>query len=71
MARSSANSEWVTRKKLADKALRSAGWRVAPQRDQPLSILDRCAFEEVPTSHFPADYAINPKPRSQRVGVGG
>jgi type I restriction enzyme R subunit len=71
MARLFANSEWVTRKQLADKALRSAGWRVTPQRDQPLSMLDRCAVEEVPTSNGPADYAINPKPRSQRVGLGG
>ena len=53
------NSEWLTRKKLIDARLRSAGWRVMPHAPgTPLAKLDRCAIEEFPTETGPADYAL-------------
>ena len=53
------NSEWLTRKKLIDARLRKAGWRVVPfASGTPLARLDRCAIEEYPTEHGPADYAL-------------
>jgi len=58
-AASPQNSEWLTRKKLIDARLRSAGWRVVPfASDTPLTKLNRCAIEEYPTDHGPADDAI-------------
>src|SRR5579884_2062758 len=53
-----ASSEWLTRKRLIDKLLVSAGSRVTPLRELPLSSLDRCAVEEYPTRSGPADYAL-------------
>ena len=55
---SAANSEWLERRRLIDKLLASAGWRVTPQLELPLSSLDRCAVEEYPTRNGPADYAL-------------
>jgi len=65
--RSAADSEWVTRKELVDKDLRAAGWRVTPDREKPLSALNRCAVEEYPTSNGPADYALVVD--SQLIGI--
>jgi type I restriction enzyme, R subunit len=56
--RSAADSEWVTRKKLIDKQLRSTGWLVTPYANKPLSAFERCAVEEYPTQNGPADYAL-------------
>lgn len=56
---STANSEWLTRKKLIDPMLKAAGWRVVPHEvGKPLSEYDRCAIEEYPTDSGPADYAF-------------
>lgn len=53
------NSEWLTRKRLIDPLLKSAGWKVVPfDPAKPLSKLDRCAIEEFPTDNGPADYAL-------------
>ncbi len=54
----SAVSEWLTRKAFIDKALALSGWRVVPFTAQPLANLDRCAVEEFPTEHGPADYVL-------------
>lgn len=53
------DSEWVTRKRLTDKVLRGAGWRIAPL--DPLTSLDAleaCAVEEYQSSNGPADFAL-------------
>jgi type I restriction enzyme R subunit len=56
---SPAHSEWLTRKKLIDPKLRSAGWRVVPfHPGKQLTDYDRCAIEEYPTDAGPADYAL-------------
>ena len=56
---SETNSEWLTRKKLIDPMVTGAGWRVVPHKPgKPLSDYDRCAIEEYPTDHGPADYAF-------------
>lgn len=53
------DSEWVTRKTLIDKRLRSAGWRIVPfDPVTSLDALDSCAVEEFQTSNGPADYAL-------------
>jgi type I restriction enzyme R subunit len=53
------NSEWLTRKKLIDGMLTSAGWRVVPfKAGKPVSAYDACAIEEYPTENGPADYAL-------------
>jgi type I restriction enzyme R subunit len=52
-------SEKATRKKLVDPRLKTAGWEVVPyDAARPLSDFDRCAIEEYPTAHGPADYAL-------------
>ena len=56
--RTAADSELVTRKKLVDKELRAAGWRVTPRRDKPLNAFESCAIEEFPTANGPADNAL-------------
>jgi type I restriction enzyme R subunit len=53
-------SEWVTRKQLIDGKLKESGWKVVPfSNDRPLTKYDRCAIEEYPTAHGPADYALS------------
>jgi type I restriction enzyme, R subunit len=53
------NSEWLTRKKLIDPMLRSAGWKIVPfDSGKPLSAQNHCAIEEYPTENGPADYAL-------------
>lgn len=52
-------SEKATRKKLVDPRLKAAGWAVVPfDATRPLADFDRCAIEEYPTEHGPADYAL-------------
>jgi type I restriction enzyme, R subunit len=53
-------SEWLTRKRLIDAKLETAGWRVVLfEPGYPLSKLNACAIEEYPTEHGPADYALS------------
>src|SRR5689334_3624744 len=53
------NSEWLTRKKLIDGMLISAGWKVVRfDPSKPLSSYNACAIEEYPTANGPADYAL-------------
>jgi type I restriction enzyme R subunit len=50
------NSEWLTRKRLIDPKLKSAGWDIVP-----FSSLDShksCAIAEYETANGPADYAL-------------
>ena len=59
MSQNYSESEWQTRKRRIDPKLESAGWRVVPYRDgESLTAYDRCAIEEYPTDHGPADYAL-------------
>lgn len=54
-------SEWVTRKTIIDEKLKSltSSWNIIPYRSNlDLSRLDKCAVEEFPTVHGPADYAF-------------
>ena len=51
-------SEFATRKLLIDGMLAAAGWKVVPFSGKPLAALHRCAIEEYPTEHGPADYAL-------------
>jgi type I restriction enzyme R subunit len=52
-------SEWITRKRLIDPKVKAAGWRIVPfDPAKPLSSYHRCAIEEFPTDHGPADYAF-------------
>lgn len=54
-----ADPEWLTRKKRIDPRLAAAGWRVVPfDSFCPLDSLDSCAIEEYPTDNGPADYAL-------------
>lgn len=54
-----AKSEYVTRKELIDKALKEAGWRIAPfDPSKSLDHFHGCAIEEYPTANGPADYAL-------------
>lgn len=54
-----ASSEWLTRKKLIDPRLQSAGWKVVPHdEEKPLTAYHGCAIEEYPTDSGPADYAL-------------
>jgi type I restriction enzyme R subunit len=56
---SPANSEWLTRKKLIDAALRAAGWRITPfVAGRSLDAWNACAVEEYQTANGPADYAL-------------
>jgi type I restriction enzyme, R subunit len=56
---SPAQSEFVTRKKIVDRRLKDAGWKVVRfDAQKPLSAYERCAIEEYPTEHGPADYAL-------------
>ena len=52
------DSEWLTRKRLIDSALKASGWKVVPFAQGKLSAQNRCAIEEYPTSAGPADYAL-------------
>ncbi len=53
------DSEWATRKKLIDKRLRGAGWRITPfDPTKTPESWDRCAVEEYQTGNGPADYAL-------------
>ncbi len=59
MSETFSESEWQTRKRRIDPKLESAGWRVVPYHDgESLTAYDRCAIEEYPTDHGPADYAL-------------
>ena len=52
-------SEFLTRKHLIDRQLTAAGWRVITfSPGKRLDSYDRCAIEEYPTDHGPADYAL-------------
>ena len=52
-------SEWLTRKRLIDKKLEGAGWRVVPfVARKPLASYEGCAVEEFSTPSGPADYAL-------------
>jgi type I restriction enzyme R subunit len=52
-------SERATRKQLIAPKLEAAGWKVVDHDPgQPLQSYDRCAIEEYPTGHGPADYAL-------------
>lgn len=55
-------SEWLTRKKMVDKRLTDAGWRIVPdgkfEPTKPLAAYNGCAIEEYPTDNGPADYAL-------------
>ncbi|HEV8715064.1 MAG TPA: DEAD/DEAH box helicase family protein [Candidatus Binatia bacterium] len=55
-------SEKLTRKELIDRRLTDAGWRIILETDfdasKPLHAYDRCAIQEYPTDHGPADYAL-------------
>ncbi|MBN1195576.1 MAG: DEAD/DEAH box helicase family protein [Methanomicrobiaceae archaeon] len=52
-------SEYQTRKRRIDPKLRTAGWKVVPfEEGKELSACDRCAIEEYPTAHGPADYVL-------------
>src|SRR5437868_5140000 len=56
---SPAKSEFVTRKELVDRKLKDAGWKIV--RFDPSKLLaayERCAIEEYPTEHGPADYVL-------------
>lgn len=56
---STANSEWLTRRKLVDPKLVAAGWKVsAYDSAKPLSAYECCAIVEYPTDNGPADYAL-------------
>lgn len=58
-AASTANSEWLTRRKLVDPKLAAAGWNVcAHDPSKPLTAYDCCAIVEYPTDNGPADYAL-------------
>lgn len=53
------NSEWLTRKRLVDPQLNSAGWKVTPySADLDLANSEPLAIEEFPTDNGPADYAL-------------
>jgi type I restriction enzyme, R subunit len=56
------NSENLTRKRLIDKRLESAGWKIVLQGEfdntKSLTVYDRCAIEEYVTDDGPADYAL-------------
>lgn len=56
--RSRGDSEWLTRKRLVDKELAGAGWRVTPYAERSLDSFQSCAVEEFPTLTGPADYAL-------------
>lgn len=52
-------SERQTRKKRIDPLLKAAGWSVAPyETGMDLSLFNKFALEEFPTSNGPADYAL-------------
>lgn len=56
---SPANSEWLTRRKIVDPKLASAGWKVcAYDPARPLTAYHGCALVEYPTDNGPADYAL-------------
>lgn len=56
---SPANSEWLTRRKLVDPKLKTAGWKVVSyEAERPLNTYDRSAIIEYPTENGPADYAL-------------
>ena len=58
-AASTANSEWLTRRKLIDPLLMAAGWKVvAFDPACSLQKYDCCAIVEFPTENGPADYAL-------------
>ncbi len=58
-AASPANSEWLTRRKLIDPKLASAGWKVLPyDPGKPLTEYNFSAIVEYPTDNGPADYAL-------------
>lgn len=54
-----ANSEWLTRKRLIDRKLNSAGWEVVPfKKGRSIGDWHDCAVEEFETANGPADYAL-------------
>ena len=54
-----AKSEFVTRKEIVDRRLRTAGWKIVRfDADKALGRYERCAIEEYPTENGPADYAL-------------
>jgi type I restriction enzyme, R subunit len=56
---STANSEWLTRRKLVDPKLTASGWKiVAYDPSKPLAAYEQCAIVEYPTANGPADYAL-------------